>query len=97
MPSCHRCAILVAVILLLLSSALSAQQTPKADAYTNSASPATNFGNSGTLNVQSPSQTSYIQFDLSSIPPGYTSANIAKASLKLYVNSVTTEVSILIS
>ena len=67
-----------------------AQITPSADAYTNSATPSTNFGTKPTLDVQSASQTSYIQFDLSSIPAGYTSANVAKASLKLYVNSVTT-------
>jgi hypothetical protein len=42
-----------------------------------------------TLNVES-TQTSYITFDLSAIPAGYTSANIAKASLKLYVNGVGT-------
>ena len=74
----------------LLCVSVLAQQTPKADAYTNTASPTTNFGTSGTLNVDSPSQTSYIQFDLSSIPAGYTSSNIAKASLKLYVNAVAT-------
>ena len=34
-------------------------------------------------------QTSYIQFDLSSIPSGYTGSNVAKATLKLYVNSGT--------
>ncbi len=35
-------------------------------------------------------QKSYIQFDLSSIPAGFNGSNIAKATLKLYVNSVTT-------
>ena len=33
-------------------------------------------------------QTAYIKFDLSSVPAGYTSTNVAKATLKLYVNSV---------
>src|SRR5208337_4710308 len=32
----------------------------------------------------------YIQFNLSSIPAGYTGADITKATLKLYVNVVTT-------
>ena len=36
------------------------------------------------------SQTAYIQFDLSAIPSSYTGANVTKASLKLYVNAVTT-------
>jgi hypothetical protein len=41
------------------------------------------------LDVESGSQTTYVQFDLSSIPSGYTSASVAKATLKLYVNAVT--------
>jgi hypothetical protein len=66
------------------------QLTPSADAYTNTASPATNYGTAATLNVESASQTAYIRFDLSAIPAGYTGANVAQASLKLYVNAVST-------
>ena len=69
------------------------QVTPSQDAYTNSASPTTNFGTATTLGtVSSPAsiQTTYIQFDLSSVPSGYTGSNVAKATLKLYVNAVTT-------
>ena len=66
------------------------QITPSADSYTNTASPTTNYGGAVTVNVESASQTAYIQFDLSAIPAGYTGANIAKASLKLYVNAVST-------
>jgi hypothetical protein len=73
----------------LLTGAL-AQLTPSADAYTNTADPTTNYGANTLLDVESASQTAYIRFDLSAIPAGYTSANITKASLKLYVNSVTT-------
>lgn len=75
---------------LLPWTAAHGQFTPSADSYTNTASPTTNYGAAATLNVESASQTSYIQFDLSAIPTGYTSANIAKASLKLYVNAVGT-------
>jgi YVTN family beta-propeller protein len=82
-------AILLLSALSLLTSAYG-QLTPSADSYTNTASPATNFGTAGTLNVESASQTAYIQFDLSAIPSGYTGANIAQASLKLYVNAVAT-------
>ena len=67
-----------------------AQLTPSADAYTNTVDPTTNYGANTLLDVASASQTAYIRFDLSAIPAGYTSANITKASLKLYVNSVTT-------
>jgi cysteine-rich repeat protein len=85
-----RPAVLCLAVSFLLCVSLPAQQTPSADSYTNTASPTTNFGNAPTLNVESASQTAFIRFDLSSIPPGYTGANIVKASLKLYVNSVTT-------
>ena len=61
------------------------------DTYTDGASTTrmTNYGNKPTLNVDSAAastQAAYIQFDLSSIPPG---AIISQATLKLYVNSVT--------
>lgn len=72
------------------STILYGQITPSQDAYTNTASPTKNFGGSTLLNVQSASQTTYIQFDLSSVPATYTGANVSKAMLKLYVNSVTT-------
>src|SRR5580700_9211039 len=65
------------------------QITPSGDAYTNTATPTTNLGTKPVLDVESSSQTTYVQFDLSSIPTGYTSASIAKATLKLYVNAVT--------
>ena len=65
-----------------------AQLTPSADAYTSTATPTTNFGAKTLLDVESASQTAYIQFDLSAIPAGYTSADITKAMLKLYVNAV---------
>jgi len=79
-------------VLILLCAALPAfaQLTPSDDAYTNTASPTLNFGGKPVLDVQSVSQNSYIRFDLSPIPAGYTGANIGKATLKLYVNTVTT-------
>lgn len=83
---------LLAVLLLTLVSLSVAQgqNTPTDDAYTNTGAPTTNYGAATTLSVVNPSETSYIRFDLSSIPTGYASANVAKASLKLYVNAVTT-------
>ena len=79
-------AVLVLSALGLLTGAY-AQLTPSQDAYTNTAAPTTNYGDSKLLDVES-SQTTYIQFDLSVIPAGYTGSNITKASLKLYVNTV---------
>jgi hypothetical protein len=63
-----------------------AQVTPSGDASTFSGSPATNYGASTLLNVTA-TQTAYIQFDLASIPFG---AVVSQATLKLYVNSVST-------
>jgi hypothetical protein len=73
-----------------MATAAYAQITPLGDAYTNTATPTKNFGAATVLDVES-SQTTYIQFNLSSIPSGYTSADITQATLKLYVNAVATE------
>jgi hypothetical protein len=75
-------------LLLLACAAAFGQLTPSADSYTNTADPTTNYGSKTLLDVESASQTAYIQFDLSAIPAGYTGSNITKASLKLYVNTV---------
>ena len=81
-----------AILLVTICGCMAAygQITPSGDAYTNTATPTTNLGTKPVLDVESSSQTTYIQFDLSSIPAGYTSTSIAKATLKLYVNAVTT-------
>jgi hypothetical protein len=91
----HR--LLFAILLLFvtlgtLTSAF-AQITPSQDSYTNTTAPTTNYGTATALGVVSSAksiETAYIQFDLSSIPAGYTSTNVAKATLKLYVNRVAT-------
>jgi hypothetical protein len=67
-----------------------AQFTPSDDAYVNAASPSSNYGNAATLNLSSASQTSYIRFDLTAVPSGYTGSQVAKATLKLFVNNVGT-------
>jgi hypothetical protein len=79
----------VAVVGLLLFAAAtgSAQITPSQDTYISSAAPKTNYGAAGLLNVNGISATTYIQFNLASIPPGST---VTQATLKLYVNAVTT-------
>lgn len=64
-----------------------AQFTPNGDAYTNSAAPTTKYGAATLLDVDGATQKTYIHFDLSSIPTG---ASISQATLKLYVNAVTT-------
>jgi hypothetical protein len=82
-----RLASLLALI-LLACTATYGQLTPVGDSYTNTATPTTNYGAKTLLDVES-TQTTFIQFNLESIPSGYTSADITKATLKLYVNAVT--------
>ncbi|MEY2396719.1 MAG: hypothetical protein QOF94_3064 [Acidobacteriaceae bacterium] len=55
MPS-FRGLVVCGLALFLLCIPTLAQQTPSADAYTDTAYPSTNFGNGATLNVYSPSQ-----------------------------------------
>jgi hypothetical protein len=81
-----RLAVLLLATLCLLTSAY-AQITPSADAYTNTADPTTNYGANVLLYVDGATEIGYIQFNLSSIPTG---ASISQATLKLYVNAVTT-------
>jgi len=54
--------------------------------YTNTAAATTNYGAKTLLDVES-TQTSFIQFNLSSIPAGYTSAISPRPRSKLYVNA----------
>jgi hypothetical protein len=88
-PTLHLCLASLLSLILLAGPAAYGQLTPSGDAYTNTAASTTNYGAKTLLDVES-SQTTFIQFDLSSIPSGYTSADITKATLKLYVNAVTT-------
>ncbi len=64
-----------------------AQITPLGDSFTNTADSTTNYGNATLLYVNGADQVTYIQFNLASIPA---TATINQATLKLYVNSVTT-------
>jgi hypothetical protein len=77
---------LLSLILLAWASA-HAQLTPSQDSYTSSTDPTTNYGSNVLLYVDGAKETSYIQFNLASIPSG---ASVSQATLKLYVNAVTT-------
>lgn len=88
---CKRCLItIVLLVSLAWMASARAQITPSDDAYTNTATPTTNLGTKPLLDVQSATQTTFIRFDLSSVPAGYSGASIAKATMKLYVNAVPT-------
>src|SRR5580704_5673788 len=73
-------------LFLFLWTAAYAQITPLGDAYINTATPTTNYGSKTLLDVDGASQTTYVQFNLGSIP---TNASVSQATLKLYVNTVT--------
>lgn len=76
--------------LLVSPLAAWATDTPTiADTYISSANPSLNFGNLPSLTVGSGS-TALVQFDLSSLPQGVTSANILKATLTVFVDRVGT-------
>ena len=73
-------------LFVFLWSAAYAQITPLGDSYINTATPTTNFGAKTLLDVDGATQTTYIQFNLASIPA---TASVSQATLKLYVNTVT--------
>ncbi|MGD0414947.1 MAG: DNRLRE domain-containing protein [Terriglobales bacterium] len=79
-------AVLLLSALCLLPSA-HAQITPLGDSYTNTADSSKNYGTATLLYVDGATEVAYIQFNLASIPTG---ASVSQATLKLYVNSVTT-------
>jgi hypothetical protein len=78
------------LLMLLLATAAYAQFTPSDDSYVNAKAATTNYGTSKTLDISSAADTVFIRFDLTAVPSGYTGASIAKATLKLYVNTLTT-------
>src|SRR5213594_892571 len=59
------------------------------DAYIASDSPASNYGAAPSLVLQGPTSISFLKFDLSSLPAGITGADVQKATLKVFVDSVT--------
>src|SRR5208282_4226983 len=77
----------VLMFLLFMTTVTCAQITPSADAYISSANPKANYGADTVLRVNGATGTAFIQFDLASIPPG---AVVSQATLKLFVDSVTT-------
>src|ERR1039457_3586428 len=87
--SSRYCALLLLLLGVLAASAL-AQITPSDDSYTLTSTPTKNFGAMTTLEVESAGATTFVRFDLSGIPSTVTGAMVAKATLKIYVSTVTT-------
>src|SRR6266478_23597 len=81
--------ICIASFLLAPFGAWSAGANASADTYVSSTSAATNFGNATSMSIGA-GNTGLIQFDLSQLPPGLTLAQINKATMTFYVNTVVT-------
>jgi hypothetical protein len=73
----------------ILRCAHATDSAVSADASVNAAHPTTNFGALSNLYVGN-GNTALVQFDLSSLPTGTTSAQISRAIVTLYVNRVNT-------
>lgn len=84
---------LILLALLIPFSAWSAEGILSADTFTTSSNAAANFGANPQLAVGN-GATSLIQFSLTSLPPGLQSSSIARATLIVYINRVTTAGSI---
>src|SRR5271154_2716745 len=74
---------------LVAPEAFAADATLTGDAYVSSGRSASNFGAQTNLYVGN-GNTSFVQFDLSSLPAGTTVGQVAGATLRLYVNRVNT-------
>ena len=81
----HLDAVLIVVLIAAMSLPLLAQAPPSGDTFVSSSFGKTNFGSGIALAVQ-PGATTFIQFNLSTVPAG---ATVTKATLRLYVDAVT--------
>jgi len=80
---------LMACLGLAAFAAFASDAILSGDSYITTANPSANFGAQATMFVGG-GATALVEFNFSSLPPGLTSANISKATLRLYVNRVTT-------
>jgi len=75
------------ILLATVTQGRAAQLTLVADAHVNAARPAANSGAISNLEVGA-GYTSLLQFDLTALPAGTTSAQVMRAILRLYCNRV---------
>ncbi len=85
-----RASLVLALLICMSATIALAQITPSDDSYTLTSSPTVNFGAKNTLEVESAGATAFVRFDLSGIPSSITGSMVAKATLKIYVSTVTT-------
>lgn len=95
-PAIHRRPLLAILLLMaavsLLPSTSHAQQPMLTDdAYTSSAKPSKNFGDDASVLVSGAANTGLLKFKLTpSLPPGTVGGHVGKATLKIFIDSVTT-------
>ncbi|WP_175529101.1 DNRLRE domain-containing protein [Granulicella pectinivorans] len=77
----------VLLTMMSVSAAHATELTLTGDAHVNSARPNTNYGGVSNLSVGS-GTTALLQFDLGSLPAGTISSQIARATLRLYINRI---------
>ncbi|MCU1234379.1 MAG: hypothetical protein JWP63_2346 [Candidatus Solibacter sp.] len=75
------------MLLVGTSAAWAAGANASADTYVSSTSPASNFGTATAINIGG-GNTGLIQFDLSGLPAGLAAANVNKATMTMFVNTV---------
>ncbi len=73
---------------LAFSPMARAQAPVTDDSYVQLSSPTTNFGAKTELIVDNPGTTSFLRFNLSSLPSGITGATVTRASLRIFVTNV---------
>src|SRR5271157_1153751 len=81
--------VVLVVMLAVAAPARAVEATLVADAHVNSALPGVNSGAISNLNVGA-GYTALVQFDLSMLPAGTTSAQVTRAVLRLYCNRMDT-------
>ena len=80
---------LLVILAFLPTDSQAATGLLKDDTYTQASTPNQNFGSNADLRVTS-NNNSYLRFDLLTLPPTLVGNDIAKATLKLWVNTLTT-------
>jgi len=84
------------VLFFSFHEASAADATLSGDASVNSAHPSVNYGALSNLYVAS-GNTAFLQFDLSTLPMGTTSAQVNRATLMVFVNRVNTAGSVTVA
>jgi Collagen triple helix repeat (20 copies) len=84
------------VLFFSVNEASAAEATLSGDASVNSAHPSINYGTLSNLYVAS-GNTAFLQFNLSTLPAGTTSAQVTRATLTVFVNRVNVAGSVTVS